>query len=141
MSIVITRLVKTSSTKSRMIFIMKNAPDEFINWLKGEMGARNWGVRETAKQVGVSHPTISDILTNGIQPSLDTVLALAKKFNYDPVTLLRLSGLLPPVVEENQVVKEICYLAGILPAEKQENVRDYIRWTVEISEKEKLAQK
>lgn len=137
MSIVSTILVKTTSTKSFIIYVMENVPQEFIDWLNSEMERGHLGIRELAREIGVSHPTISDILSHQIKPSFDTTVLLAKKFNREPAGLLRLAGLLPPDTEQNQVMKEICYLAGKLPIDKQINTRDYIRFMVEMAEKEK----
>jgi hypothetical protein len=91
MSIVFTKLDKTSSTKSVILSRMREAPKEFIDWLKKEMEVRNWGIRETAIKVGVSHPTISDIVTNGRLPSFETVGAPLRRrtFTLDFSTQMR----------------------------------------------------
>ena len=94
MSILSTKLDEISSTIPVILITVKTVPQAFTNWLKSEMEARNWGIRETAAKVGVSHPTISDILTNGKTPSLDTIKALAKTFRKKDVTLLRLAEMI-----------------------------------------------
>jgi plasmid maintenance system antidote protein VapI len=99
LSIVSSILDKTSSTKLVIILYMKQTPREFVDWLNAEMKKRNWGTRETARNVGVSHPTISDIISAGYRPSFDTVIALEKTFGGGQVFLLRLSGLIDPEPE------------------------------------------
>lgn len=84
----------TSSTKSVILPDMKEAPQEFISWLRNQIDVRNWGVREAARGLGLSHPTISDALL-GKQPSFDTCLAVAKAFDVSPIYVLTLAGLLP----------------------------------------------
>ena len=122
MSIVSTKLDVISSTKSDILMCVKTVPKEFVNLLKKEMAARNWGVRKTAQEAGVSHPTISDIVTNEKPPSFDTVMALAKTFAKSPVALLRLSGLLPPEPDVSPQAEEMLNLIGQLGLEDQEEL-------------------
>lgn len=88
-------MVKTSTTNLFIIQIMATVPEDFHKWLTDRLEERGWGIREAARQIGVSHPTISDIVTYRKQPSFDTVLAIAATFRESPVSMLYLSGLLP----------------------------------------------
>jgi transcriptional regulator with XRE-family HTH domain len=88
---------------------MPTASDEFIQWLNARMQDREWGVRETARQAGLSHPTVSDILNLGIQPSYDTCMALARAFNTPPEEILRLAGLLPKAPEETPTLRQLIW--------------------------------
>ena len=135
MSIVFTKLDVISSTKMGNLLCVKIAPIEFVEWLKKEMSTRTWGIRETAQRAELSHPTISDIVTNGKQPSFDTVLALSKIFNQEPVNLLRAAGLLPPVRDSDPLASEAAHLVGLLPEEQKQVAVDYIRFLVEMEEK------
>jgi transcriptional regulator with XRE-family HTH domain len=127
MSIVFTKLDETSSTKSDTIFYMANAPKEFIDWLNIEIKKRNLGIRETASKVGVSHPTNSDIVTNGKKPSLDTVLKLAKAFEKSPVFLARLAGLIPPEPEYIPLLDEWNSVFYELTPEDQQEILEIAR--------------
>lgn len=127
MSIVSTKMDKTSSTKSVILIGMKSAPREFVEWLRAELDKRNLGIREAATIVGVSHPTISDILTNEKRPSFDTVMALAAAFRKDPVSLLRLAGLLPPQPEATPKTDELDHLANMLGEEDLQDVIEYAK--------------
>ena len=131
MSILSTILDKTSSTKSDIIFCMKLAPKESITWLKHEMESRNLGVRETAIRVGVSHPTISDIITNGKQPSFETTLALAKAFDKSSIYLLRLFGLLPPEREYVPLLDDWNAIFSELMPEEQEELIEIARLKID----------
>jgi len=73
----------------------KAAPQKFIDWLTGQMEAHNLGIRETAKRIGVSHPTISEIVTYHNMPSFETCIALAKAFGVSPLYVLQMADLLP----------------------------------------------
>jgi len=90
-------MVNTVSTDSIILTHMNEAPEEFVSWLKQEFEKRNWAIRAAARRIGVSHPTISDIVTLQKQPSYETCMAIAKAFNKSPVWILRLAGLLPKI--------------------------------------------
>ena len=118
-------------------FFMNTAPKEFIEWLKGEMLSRNWGVRETAQRVGVSHPTISDILSNEKKPSFDTVIALSKTFKKSPVNLLRLAGMLPPEPEVTIQEEEILNTIRLLDQKAIEEILLLAKMKIEIQKNDK----
>ena len=69
--------------------------NKLIEWLKKNMEAKNFGVRETARMAGISHPLISDVLKGG-KPSYETCLALANLFKTPPEEVLRMASMLPP---------------------------------------------
>lgn len=96
LSRVSTTLENTSSTKLVMLGNMKYAPPEFIQWLKAKMNDKNLGIRETARLVDVSHPTISDIVTLGKKPSYEVTRKIAKAFGEKEIYLLQLADHLDP---------------------------------------------
>lgn len=73
----------------------KQAPAEFVEKVKSRMKTENLGVRELAKILGLSHPTVTELVTHGNRPSVDTCLALAKWLKQSDVTTLREAGILP----------------------------------------------
>ena len=114
-------MVNTVSTDSIILNHMNEAPDEFVSWLKQEFEKRNWAIRAAARRIGVSHPTISDIVTLQKQPSYETCLAIANAFNKPPEWVLRLAGLLPKVVPLNFDFEEWRYvLANISDTDRAE---------------------
>jgi transcriptional regulator with XRE-family HTH domain len=127
MSIDFTKMDKTSSTKSVMLFAMGRSPQAFIDWLRNEMATRNLGVRETALKAGVSHPTISDIVTNGKQPTLETVKALARAFEKKDIWLLRLAGLIDQEPEYIPLLDEWTDVFYELTQEDQEELLEIAR--------------
>jgi transcriptional regulator with XRE-family HTH domain len=131
MSILSTNLDKTTTTKSVILFYVKTAPEELVNWLKSSMKERNWGIRETAQHVGVSHPTISDIVTSGKLPSFDTCLALANTFGKSPVYLLRLAGMLPQEPEISPHKEELIHILDQLDPEEQDELLDFAKIKLE----------
>ena len=74
----------------------KQVPVEFIEKIKAKMSAENISVRELARILGVSHPTVTELVTYGHRPSFDTCIALAKWLKQTDISTLRDAGLLPP---------------------------------------------
>lgn len=74
----------------------KQAPENFVKLIKSKMRDENLGIRELARVLGVSHPTVSRIVTYGQQPSFDTCVAIAVWLKKSEITVLREAGLLPP---------------------------------------------
>ncbi len=62
--------------------------------VKSEMEKRGLSIREFAKLVGVSHPTISDIL-NGEEPSFDVCSKTCPILNLPLERVLRAAGTAP----------------------------------------------
>jgi len=60
-----------------------------------------------ARRIGVSHPTITDIITYGNMPSFDTCIKLSKWLNISEETGLRRSGLLPLEPDSDDWVEEM----------------------------------
>lgn len=73
----------------------KPAPTEFVEKIKQRMKDHNLGVRELATILGVSHPTVTELVTHENRPSVDTTLALAKWLKQSDVRTLREAGIIP----------------------------------------------
>ena len=56
----------------------KQAPAAFVEKVKAKMNAENISVRELARILGVSHPTVTELVTHGNRPSFDTCIASGK---------------------------------------------------------------
>lgn len=107
----------------------KPAPQKFIEWLTGQMEANNLGIRETAKKVGVSHPTISEMVTYGNMPSYETCVALAKAFNVPPLQVLQLAGMMPSSITEREAkLLELDHLYANATEEQRDRILEYIRF-------------
>ena len=86
---------------------MKQVRAEFLQMIKAHMKEENLGIRELARRIGVSHPTITDIVTYGNMPSFDTCNKLSKWLNISEEAGLRKSGLLPLKPESDEWVEEM----------------------------------
>ena len=75
--------------------------------IKARMKEENLGIRELARRIGVSHPTITDIVTYGNMPSFETCNKLSKWLNISEEAGLRKSGLLPLKPESDEWVEEM----------------------------------
>jgi transcriptional regulator with XRE-family HTH domain len=100
-------------------------PNNLPEWLKLKMEDHNLGMRELARRVGVSHPTISDAL-NGKAPSLDTAIALAKVFDETPEFILRTAGILAPIGSIDEFREILLRETANLTREEQLEVLAYI---------------
>ena len=86
---------------------MKQVRSDFLQMIKAHMKEENLGIRELARIIGVSHPTITDIVTYGNMPSFDTCNKLSKWLNISEETGLRKSGLLPLKPDTDEWVEEM----------------------------------
>lgn len=103
----------------------------FIEWLEGMMKIKGWGVRETAKQAGVSHPIISDIL-QGQQPSEKTCVLLAVLFNVSVEYILVLGGHLSPRnIDGNLLQRTLAKEVETLDDNETEEALRYVRFIKE----------
>ena len=106
---------------------MRDSPPEFVDWLKGELESRNLGIREGARLIGISHPTLSDIVTNGKRPSFETCIAIASAFQMQPEKVLRLSGLLPKINQARASQEDWEYLLATAHPEDRETAMVLLR--------------
>jgi len=95
------------TAKSVILFFMKQVRSEFLQMIKAHMKEENLGIRELARRIGVSHPTITDIVTYGNMPSFDTCNKLSKWLNISEEAGLRKSGLLPLKPDTDEWVEEM----------------------------------
>jgi len=85
---------KETTTKSVKLCLMRRVRPEFLEMIKRKMDAENLGIRELARKLGVSHPTVTEIVTYGNMPSFDTNNALSDWLGIPKELGLRKSGLL-----------------------------------------------
>lgn len=98
--------------------------------VKLEMEKKGLSIREFAKLVGVSHPTISDIL-NGEEPSFDVCRKLAPILNLPLEGVLRAAGLLPPVSEDTEYQEEFFHLLSQLSPQERQEILELLRFKAE----------
>lgn len=132
-------MVTKTTTKLVIFSDMKKAPKEFVEFFNKELKMRNAGVREAARIIGVSHPTISDIVTYGKAPSFDTCVAIAKAFNLPEENILRMAGLLKSKPRESMMIEEISFIFDSLPEQDREEILQIARMKLSLKERRRGA--
>ncbi len=107
------------------------APIEFLEKIKSKMVLENLGVTQLAKKLGVSHPTVIDVITHGKRPSVDTCLALAKWLGQSDISVLREVGWLQPGPANETRFDDWKYLLDQMPLEEQEELRQIAQMKIE----------
>ena len=106
---------------------MREASIEFVYWFNNLLKSRNLGIRDAAKYIGVSHPTISRIITDHYQPSCDTCLAIADAFKLRGEFVLRKAGWLKPIPESDDLIEQILIDLGAIPIERKRTAVRMVR--------------
>lgn len=114
------------TTNLVIMFVMK----ELKHIIKSEMEKRGLSIRGFSRLVGVSHPTLSDIL-NGEEPSFDVCRKLAPVLNLPLEQILRAAGLFPSLLEEDEQSRRVDYLFSQLDPEGQRQALDYLAFLAE----------
>src|SRR4030042_839131 len=112
-----TIMVNHCTSKSGILLTMREAPTEFIEWFSNLLKIHNFGIRDAARFIGVSHPTITRIVTYHEQPSCDTCMAIANAFNFRRELVLRKAGWLKPIPESDDIIEQILLDMGAIPIE------------------------
>lgn len=68
---------------------------DFIDWLRKTISDSNLSYNEIGRRGGISHARISQVLA-GENPGADFCIGIARGLALDPVTVLRIAGILPP---------------------------------------------
>lgn len=100
---------------------------EFVEWLTEEMNSRGWGVTQLAKEAGLSHSTVSQVLNRKNGASFEFCNAIAPALGYTAEEVFRYAGLLPTHHGDKEV-QELNGIAKSLPHEELDNVLEYARW-------------
>lgn len=115
----ISKLVNTFSSKSVNMLIMGS--DELIESLNKTMKIRNQGIRAAAKEMGITHPTLSRVLA-GEEPTLDFCLKAAKYLKQPPEVVLKMAGHLPPAPAQTEQTERLLYIFDQLSERDRENL-------------------
>jgi transcriptional regulator with XRE-family HTH domain len=102
--------------------------DKLVQWLEAEKDKRGWGVRDLAREAGLTPAQVSDVLSGKSNPGMRFYLGMWRAFHVSIDYLLQLAGELPPGPEENPTLMEIMEIARRLPPDLQEDVRQYSEW-------------
>jgi transcriptional regulator with XRE-family HTH domain len=63
-----------------------------IDWIDGELQARGWTTRELARRAGLSHTTISNVMTGKRLPGWDFLVAIAAPLGSTSVEVFIMAG-------------------------------------------------
>ena len=84
--------------------------DELVVWLTEAIEARGWSMRELARRAGLSHATVSQVLSQQQKPTWNFCAAIARPLRVPEDTIFILAGLKrrpPPAVDEEREVVAI----------------------------------
>lgn len=102
--------------------------DNFTRWIEAERKRRGWGVRELAREAGLTAAQVSEVLAGKSRPGIRFYIGMWRAFHVSIDFLLQLAGELPPGPEENPTLMEIIEIARRLPPGLQEDLRQYSEW-------------
>ena len=78
-----------------------------IDWIHKGLAREEWSLRKLGKEAGISHSTISLVLSEQQQPTTDFCIAIAKAFKVSPMITLALAGIIPPLDDEETTFREL----------------------------------
>ena len=101
--------------------------DDLAMWLKVELSARAWSLREMARRVGVSHTAIANVANGRAQPSPNLCREIARVLQVPPEHVFRRAGLRPPEPLATPPLAEANFLFAQLSAGEQETLLTMMR--------------
>jgi transcriptional regulator with XRE-family HTH domain len=104
---------------------------KLVDLINEEISKRNLSIRDFAKLVGVSHPTISAIL-NGDTPTYDVCVKLAPVLHISLANTLQIAGLLPNNSIKSEKQDKLLYFFNQLPENLQMNIIRYVQLQLDI---------
>lgn len=84
--------------------------DTFGIWILEELEDRGWSMSELARRSGVTHATISRIVSGERNPSAKMCVAIARALKMQSEEVMRLAGLLPSKPDETLDIERALYL-------------------------------
>ena len=94
--------------------------DSFSDWLSAEVESRGWSYKEAGRRGGFASSMFTHIANGDTKPGLDFCQGIARAFDMPLEDVLRLAGILPPLVEDDSVaalMRRLLSLSG--PARQQ----------------------
>ncbi len=95
----------------------------------------NLGITDLARIIGVSHPTVTELVTYGKRPSFDTCIALASWLGQSPILTLREAGLFPPGHDDEIKWEDWKYLISQLTPQEEANMKQMASIMIESRQK------
>lgn len=104
--------------------------EDFGTWLKSELDVRGWRQADLAKAANLHSGSVSNVLNGQRRPGPDFVMGVARALKLPAEEVFRRAGLLPPrpAVGGGGLVEEAVDVLKRLPADKQQEALNYIRY-------------
>lgn len=99
--------------------------NDLVKAIAGEMERRNMGVREAARVIGVSHPTLMKALA-GDKITFEFAESLSKFLRLSTENVLRLAGLLPRLAPGSEYYEKLIHKINSMSEEDKEHLMNYI---------------
>lgn len=103
--------------------------EQFRQWLAEEMSKRRYSHGGLARDIGISQPFVTRVLSGEKSPSVDFCIKVAAIFNEPEEKVFRMAGLLSPLpTSDDDTLQELLELARNLPPEDRQELLDYARF-------------
>jgi transcriptional regulator with XRE-family HTH domain len=99
---------------------------EFPDWLNQELNKRGWTYSELARRAGISHSTVSTVISRASKPGPEFCLGIARALGLPPEDVFRKAELLPPL-RDDKLTREIISLFPLLKKEDMEALVRFAR--------------
>lgn len=109
------------------MFPMENT---LVAWITNEMNRLGLSMREVARRGGITHASISNIVSGNRKPGIDFYVGIAKGLNMPLEIVLRNAGVLPQKPEDEKTL-ELVHLFEQLDLAQQDLILLTVRGWVE----------
>ncbi len=92
----------------------------FADWLMSELKSRSWTQSELSRRSGISQSQISQLISSGRNPGVDTCTGIANAFGLPVGEVMRQAGLQVPKSGDSSAVSEIAERARKMSPEMQD---------------------
>lgn len=111
----------------------------FGDWLRKQREERGWSQSDLARLSGL-HRQIINKTENGVSdPALKTYIALANALGYSLITILRISGELPPGPDDNINFEDWKYRLEKMTPEERDEVWRISQMKIELRQEKEQA--
>ena len=108
--------------------------DNFSEWLKNELGSRNWKQADLVREANLDSAVISNLINGKRKSGENTARAIAHAFKLPPETVFRAAGLLPPQLPETELISQINHLTTELPEQEQQDILEFVKMRHRLAE-------
>lgn len=116
---------------------MEHVENNLATWIIEELERRDWSQRKLAKEAGLSHTQVSNVLAGNRNVTFEFCQAVATAFGESTENVMRVAGLLPPLPSSgDQLLDQVVETFKRLPMEKRKAVLEYAHWQYERYQRE-----